>query len=261
MQGLSLAKRLLNQLGGVLCPSPISEEELNPTDQDDQAATAIPIEPITSGYSLNFDPRINAGSNLYFFEDGKQRTVQVGFIPIEISTGSRNITRVIPVHYFVIAAVILKRIERNLSVWNTPIIRQGIMLEKSMVDSVLIEQFENQGLEIIDTPSQNLGGDYYELKRIALQKAKDLRLQVETELINAWKTKEGDTNKFLVVDGTLMNFRNDQSLQNCIGISKSFKSRYHSLDDHNKVLSLPEFYRSWLFRFHSPESDMTHGVR
>jgi hypothetical protein len=70
--------------------------------------------------------------------------------------------------------------------------------------------------------------------------------------------------EFLVVDGTLMNFRREENVERCIGVSKSFQTRYFSVSDHSRILQMPEFSRSWTFRFHSPDDpddDVHKGAR
>jgi hypothetical protein len=61
-----------------------------------------------------------------------------------------------------------------------------------------------------------------------------------------------------------MNLRNEDSIKQCIGVSKSFGSRYFDLDAHNRIMRMKEFERSWTFRFHDPDapvSDQRMGSR
>jgi len=116
-------------------------------------------------------------------------------------------------------------------------------------------------LEVIDT--ETTGGDYYKLKTAALRKAKDLRLATEEKLIAKWR-RENTSDDFLIVDGTLMNLRDEESIKRCVGVSKSFGSRYFDIASHNRMMRMPEFDRSWTFRFHDPEgesSDQRMGSR
>jgi hypothetical protein len=118
------------------------------------------------------------------------------------------------------------------------------------------------GLMVIDTKAE--GGDYYDLRRRALREVTKLRRLAEDKLIGKWRQSEEAQNHFLVVDGTLMNLRNEENVERCIGVSKSFGSRYFEVSDHNRIMQMNEFERSWTFRFHSPEDetdDLRRGVR
>jgi hypothetical protein len=248
---LRQARDFIKHQNGIVAPLPLSEEELNPELQDDLSLQAFPLESTDSCYRVPYSfPDDAEESEFRFFEDGKQRTVQIGYIPTEI--GTHQI--ILPVHYFVIGAVILKREQKELGLWRTPIIRKGVLIEKSLVpDQSILASYEHSGLEVVDT--EGSGGDYYALKRKALQKAKDLRLRAEEQLIALWREDEFSGNDFLVVDGTLMNLRDEDSIRRCIGVSKSFGSRYFELGPHNRIMTMQEFERSWTFRFHDPEGE------
>lgn len=256
---LSQAKNFIrNQRGGTIAPNLLSEEEINPQTQDDQSYQARALEAKNRVYPVNFSfPEDSLCSELSFFEDGRQRTINIGFITTNF--GSRTI--IVPVHFFVVGTVILQRDQdQKLNLWNQPILKTGIIVERSLVpDQAVINDFEKQGLEIVDVKAQ--GGDYSNLRMRALQRAKNLRLEIETSLIGQWRQSEGLNNRFLVVDGTLMNFRNEDNVEKCIGVSKSFGTRYFESSDHNKILQMNEFERSWTFRFHEEGEDTRLGVR
>lgn len=254
---LKNAREFIRAQGGVIAPLPITEEELDPSAQDDQSIQVNPLEPLSTFPDIGYTYPDDCGhSEFNFFEDGRQRTIHIGFIKAEFGEH----TVLIPVHFVVVAAVILHRKERELSLWDQPQIRQGILVQKSLVPNAqLLDEFENSGLEIIDTESQ--GGDYYVLRNRALQKAKSMRLVVENELIRRWRTSNAAADGFLVVDGTLMNFRDEENVKHCVGVSKSFGTRYFSVSDHNRILQMQEFQRSWAFRFHKPEDDIRLGAR
>lgn len=250
-KSLSKAKEFISAQGGQIAPLSISEEELNPEEQDDASPKAYPLESMDTTYKVNFKfPDDSLCSEFSFFEDGKQRTIQIGFIPVEY--GNNQV--LIPVHYFVISAVILQRNGNDLKLWRQAKIREGVFVEKSLIPNQLVfEDFLKDGLDIVDIQGQ--GGDYYALRKKTLQEAKKMRLQLETDLIADWRLSKESENNFLVVDGTLMNFRNEKNIERCVGVSKSFGTRYFSVSDHNRVLRMKEFERSWAFRFHSPEDE------
>ena len=257
---LKHARDFISRQNGIIAPVPLSEEELNPELQDDLSLQAYALEATTNCYRVGYQfPEDSEKSEFCFFEDGRQRTVQIGYIPTE--TGGHQI--ILPVHYFVVAAVILERKEKTLQLWKEAIVRKGILIEKSLVpDQAILTEFESYGLEVVDTETN--GGDYYALKKKALRKAKDLRLATEEQLIADWRLTQSDDDKFLIVDGTLMNLRNEVSIRRCIGVSKSFGSRYFDLSSHNRIMSMKEFERSWTFRFHDPEvgaADQRMGSR
>lgn len=248
---LQKAREFIVAQGGQIAPLSISEEELNPDIQHDSSIQAYALEPMISCYPVEFTfPKDSSCSEFSFFEDGKQRTIQIGFIQGEY--GDTHV--LVPVHYFVVAAVILKRENRELKVWRRPKISQGVFVESSLVPNQhLLGIFEEGGLAVVSTNAQ--GADYYNLRRSALQEAKRRRLFLETELIAEWRQSEDAEDSFLVVDGTLMNFRNEENVERCVGVSKTFGNRYFSISDHNRIMQMKEFERSWTFRFHSPEDD------
>lgn len=257
---LTQARSLITALNGEIAPLPVSEEVLNPTVQHDLTLVAYPLEDMSSTYTVDYHfPDESNCSDLSFFQDGKQRTVQIGHIP---ATYGSNLV-LIPFHFFVVAAVILQRVDGQLKVWGTPELQQGILVEKSLVpNQQILSEFEASGLSVIDTRGQ--GGDYYDLRRRALRESKKLRLQAEERLIAQWRASSEAQDNFLVVDGTLMNFRNEDNVERCVGVSKSFGSRYFAVTEHNRIMQMPEFDRSWAFRFHSPEDDddeLKYGAR
>jgi hypothetical protein len=250
-ESLSKAKEFISAQGGQIAPLGLSEEELNPNEQDDLSYQAYPLESMDSCYRVDFTfPEDTLCSKFEFFEDGKQRTVQIGYIPVEYE----NSHVLIPVHYFIVSAVILQRKDRELKLWRQAKIREGVFIEKSLIPNPdIFEKFNKDGLDIVDIHAQ--GGDYYALRKKTLQEAKKIRLELETNLIADWRLSDDAKDSFLVVDGTLMNFRNEANIERCVGISKSFGTRYFSVSDHNRILTMQEFERSWVFRFHSPEDE------
>lgn len=254
---LKHARDFVRAQGGEIAPLSISEEELNPELQDDLSLHAYALEPTASCFPVDYTyPNDTSTSEFSFFEDGRQRTVHIGYIRGNFGRHQA----LIPVHYFVVAAVILQRADRQFKVWSTPNIRQGILVQKSLVPNPqLLSEFEGMGLSIIDTDST--GGDYYELRNRALQKAKNLRLDVEDELIRQWRCSVNDPNHYLIVDGTLMNFRDEQNVRQCVGVSKSFGSRYFDVTENHRIMQMQEFERSWTFRFHRPEENINMGAR
>jgi hypothetical protein len=258
---LRKAKDFIAAQGGEVAPLSISEEELNPDAQDDLTLQASPLESTNSVYEVPYDCSKDTNcSEFRFFEDGRQRTIQIGYIRV---TYPDNLV-LIPVHFFVVAAVVLERIDRKLSLWRGPLIKQGIFVAKSLVpNQAVLDEFEQAGLAVIDTESSELGvpSDYYDMRRRALRRAKDLRLSVEQELISQWRSDGASAHNFLVVDGTLMNMRDERNVESCIGVSKSFGSRYFDISKHNAIMQMKACQRSWTFRFHDPEEDLRKGVR
>jgi hypothetical protein len=246
---LRRAKNFIRLEGGTIAPLPISEEELNPDTQDDLSVRVTPLEDMSDCYPVPYDAEADsATSEFAYFEDGRQRTVQVGFIPVHVGTH----LAMVPVHFYVVAAVILRRDGRDLQVWGSPELQSGIMIDRSLVpNQEELDRFTRDGLEIVNIDGE--GGDYYDLRRRALQEAKNRRLNVEDALITRWGESSESASNFLVVDGTLMNLRSGDTLERCVGVSKSFGSRYFDVSSYNRVLSMPEFSRSWSFRFHSDE--------
>ncbi len=258
---LRKAKDFIAAQGGEVAPLSISEEELNPDAQDDLTLQAEPLESMNSVYDVPYDCAKDSNcSEFRFFEDGRQRTIQIGYIR---ATYPDNLV-LIPVHFFIVAAVVLIREDRKLALWRGPLIRQGIFVAKSLVpNQSVLEEFEKSGLSVIDTESSEGGtpADYYDMRRRALRRAKDLRLAVEQELIGQWREDSAAVDNFLVVDGTLMNMRDERNVDRCIGVSKSFGSRYFEISKHNEIMQMKACQRSWTFRFHEPEGDLRKGVR
>jgi hypothetical protein len=258
---LRKAKDFIAAQGGEVAPLSISEEELNPDAQDDLTLQAEPLESMNSVYDVPYDcSRDSNCSEFRFFEDGRQRTIQIGYIR---ATYPDNLV-LIPIHFFIVAAVILERQDRKLRLWRGPLMKQGIFLAKSLIpNQSVLKEFENSGLSVVDTESGEGGApaDYYDMRRRALRRAKDLRLSVEQELIGQWRQDPTAADNFLVVDGTLMNMRDERNVERCIGVSKSFGSRYFEIAKHNQIMQMKAYQRSWTFRFHEPDEDLRKGVR
>jgi len=258
---LRKAKDFIAAQGGQVAPLSISEEELNPEAQDDLALQAAPLESMNSVYDVPYDLSKDSDcSEFRFFEDGRQRTIQIGYI--RVAYGENLV--LIPVHFFIVASVILERENRKLRLWRKPVMKQGIFVPKSLVpNQSLLEQFEMSGLPVVDTELKDVGtpGDYYDMRRRALRCAKDLRLEVEQELIAEWRRDSKVTDCFLIVDGTLMNMRDERNVERCVGVSKSFGSRYFEIPKHNQIMQMRAAQRSWTFRFHDPGEDTRKGVR
>ena len=254
---LRWAKEFIREQDGSVAPLPVSEEEVNPEIQDDLSLQAVLVEPKETG-RVPFDYPSDAGeSEFRFFQDGRQQTIQIGHIPVQYS-GDRQL--LIPVHYVVVAAAILKRENRHLTLWRDPAIREGILVAKELVPRQhVLKGFEHRGLTVIDTSSTD--SDYHSLRRRALHQAKNERLAVEQHLIREWRCSNESREHFLVIDGTLMNLRDEANVARCIGVSRSFGSRYFSVSDHNRIMAMTEFERSWAFRFHTEESDLRMGGR
>lgn len=254
---LRWAKEFIRSQDGSIAPLPLSEEESNPDVQDDLSLKAVLVGR-KEIRSVPFDYPADTGeSEFRFFQDGRQQTIQIGHIPVEYSGSHRLL---VPVHYVVVATAILERADRRLRLWRRPLIREGVLVPKTLVPhQEVLTEFEDRGLTVIDTrPTDN---DYYRLRRRALHRAKDERLDVEQDLIREWRRSKESRDHFLVIDGTLMNLRDEENVEKCIGVSKSFGSRYFSVSDHNQIMSMSEFERSWTFRFHSEESDPRMGGR
>jgi hypothetical protein len=257
---LRKAREFITAQGGEVAPQSVSEEEQNPDAQDDLTLHAEPLESMEYVYDVPYEyPKDSDCSEFRFFEDGRQRTIQIGYI--RATYGSTLV--LIPVHFFVVAGVILEREARKLKLWKGPLVHQGIFVPRSLVpNQSVLEEFVQAGLTIVDTESADGSpGDYYDMRRRALRRAKDKRLDVEQILISEWRSDSTAENAFLVVDGTLMNMRNERNVERCIGVSKSFGSRYFEISKHNQIMQMRECQRSWAFRFHEQEDDLRKGAR
>lgn len=261
---LRKAKEFITAQGGEVAPLSVTEEEQNPDIQDDLTFHAAPLESMDAVYDVPYDyPKDSDCSEFRFFEDGRQRTIQIGYIR---ATYGENLV-LIPVHFFAVSAVILQREDRKLKLWKGPLVEQGILVPASLVpDQAALDDFVKAGLTVVDTES-GVGspGDYYDMRRRALRRAKERRLAVEQELISQWRSDcSPAADDFLVVDGTLMNMRDEKNVECCIGVSKSFGSRYFDISKHNEIMQMRACQRSWAFSFHDTENeedDTRKGVR
>jgi hypothetical protein len=257
---LRKAKEFIAAEGGEVAPLSVTEEELNPDIQDDLTLHATPLESMETLYDVPYKyPEDSDCSEFRFFEDGRQRTIQIGYLR---ATHGPHLV-LIPVHFFVVAAVILERENRKLRLWKGPLVEQGLLVAKSLVpDQTVLDDFVAAGLTIVDTESQGKSpGDYYEMRNHALRRAKERRLAVEQDLIGQWRKDDAAKNAFLIVDGTLMNMRDEQNVECCVGVSKSFGSRYFEISQHNQIMQMRACQRSWTFRFHDDDADLKKGVR
>src|ERR1035438_3082236 len=259
---LRKAKQFITAQGGQVAPLSISEEDLNPDAQEDVSMQVVLLESANSVYDVPYDCRKDSNcSEFRFFEDGRQRTIQIGYIRADYKPD----LVLIPVHFFVVAAVILERQDRHLRLWKEPRVDQGIFIARSLVpDQSVLDEFAQSGLSIVDTETATGAGapmDYYEMRRRALNRAKTHRLALEQQLITEWRGDPGIGDGFLVVDGTLMNIRDERSVERCVGVSRSFGNRYFDIAQHNRIMQMSERQRSWAFRFHDEQDDLREGAR
>jgi hypothetical protein len=260
LKEISHIKKLIQDLDGQVAPSQFTEEELVPSyDSDEVDNRTFDIEPTGTVYNNKINEATDT-SEFSFFEDAKQRTIQIGFIPAKDS----GIIKIIPIHYYAIGAVILKRTNRKLSLWNKPALETGVVIHKKTIsDKAKINQLELLGVNVIDTSTYDTNDtgstDYYTLKRWALEAVKKRKQKTEQELIEKWRLEE-KTESFLVIDGSLINLRGEENLKRCIGLSKTSRMK---MDNYDKIMQLKEFERSWTFSFHSDEEgdDKSTGVR
>lgn len=259
MDNLKLIREFIKDLKGEISVSPYTEEELIPSfkhDVDDDQSRVYYVDQEDSHTKKAID--VVDGSEFSFFQDGRQKTIQIGTIPVKDS----ETVRLIPIMYFTVASVILRRQDRNLSVFAAPEIKSGLLIEKKLItDQEVLARINSSSITIVDTSEmQTLDPivDYYSLKRKALTKAKDLRLEVEETLLRKWAAENTGTD-FILIDGTIMNFRAPEVLKRAVGISPSAKL---SFPDFDKVLRLKENERSGIFSFHKDQSqDLSHGVK
>lgn len=255
-EALRQAKEFVTAQGGQVAPLGVTEEEINPESQDDLSLRAESIESMNQVYDVPYEyPQDSDCTEFRFFEDGRQRTLQIGYIR---TSYGENLT-LIPVHFFMVAAVVLERRERKLVLWRKPVVQQGVLVPKGLIpEQQILQGFEQKGLLVVDTDRPGSPpGDYYDIRRRALLRAKDQRLAVEQQLITEWRESNEAGKGFLIVDGTLMNMRDEKNVASCIGVSKSFGSRYFDISKHNQIMQMKACQRSWTFRFHdeTDESD------
>lgn len=259
MKDISHIKKLIHELNGQFSVAQFAEEELVSTYDSDDISNPTTYEIETSGstFNIDFDDVIDK-SEFGFFEDGKQRTIQIAYLSIPVE----NEIRIVPVHYYAVGVVILKRINKKLSIWGKPLIETGIVIHKNaIIEKDKIKQIEGLGLNILDTSSyedkEETISDYYQLKRWALEIVKKRRIDKEQDLIDQWIKQEGNT-KFLTIDGSLINLRGEDNLKQCIAVSRGSRI---NIDKYDKIMRLKEFERSWTFTFHSGGSQSNLGVR
>lgn len=148
---------------------------------------------------------------------------------------------------------------REMRVWKAPLIKKALIIPKQYITKPEAFDVLPKDIEIVDINAES--PDYYKIKRQAVTESKKLRLQCEEELIAAWLKEERKEDDLLVIDGTIMNFRNEDAIEHCVGLSKSFQNIYCSLEEYQKVLQLQEFQRSWAFRFKEEDEDVRMGAR
>lgn len=261
MNDLKLIRQLVKDLRGEILVGPYTEEELIPSYKEEEGEDANKVfylQPESKDTRYPINKAVSSEFN--FFQDGQQRTLQIGTIPIP---APNEATRILPISYFTVASAILKRTNKNLSVFDKPIIKSGLMLEKSLITSPdILARLEDSKITIEDTSStqsavRDESNDYYSLKRKALRRAKTLRLHTEVELLNHWN-EQNPGDDFVLIDGTIMNLRSADATRRCIGVSKSARINYPDFD---RVFRLKEGERSGLFSFHEEDSDTTQGGR
>lgn len=261
MNDLKLIRELVKDLRGEILVSPYTEEELIPSYKDEEGEDANKVfylQPESEDTKYPVNKAVSSEFN--FFQDGQQRTLQIGTIPIITRD---KVKRILPISYFTVASVILKRTNKNLSVFDKAFVKSGLILEKSLISSPeILTRLDNSKIAIEDTSSNtptntDEPNDYYSLKRKALRRAKTLRLKTEVELLNNWN-EQNPGDDFVLIDGTIMNLRSADATRRCIGISKSARINFPDFD---KVFKLKDGERSGIFSFHEEDGDTTQGAR
>jgi len=240
---------ILKQGGTVAPEATLAESQVIPKQiaKPDFGQALEAIEPVR----IEYDPQKDSSfSGLNFFEDGTQRTLLIGYILYQQFH--------IPVHFSIISSVILKREDRKLTVWDQPLIKKFLIVPKQFVANQ--EAFDLLPSDVTISDIKTETPDYYEIKRLAVQESKKERIKCEEDLIEKW-LKSAGKDDFLVIDGTIMNFRNEKAIEKCVGVSKSFRTIYCKLGEYQKILQLKEFERSWAFRFKEEDEDLKMGMR
>jgi hypothetical protein len=193
-------------------------------------------------------PKVNARSKLTYFLDGTQRT-----LPGYFST-------VVPIIASINAAAILRRDEagdcrvmpRMLSLrhaWLVPL-RTG----DETVDR-FVEAVQRQSGTVVDP----LGGvadpdayasaldDFGHMVQLAYGKARELRQDLEEDLLTGWVEQTAGTgdDDWVVVDGALR-----IAFPRTIGLVKSFTRQYLAGEEAAALLRLPPRHRTAAFRVH-----------
>lgn len=216
--------------GGSFSAAELLEEELDLPQTN--GPRAKPLEPVNQCYRVEGKET----SQFKFFADSKQKTIEIGSVSVQ--KGGASI--LVPVHFMAVAAVILKREGRRLFLWDKPIVRTGILVDKQM----LPRRSFQEGIDIYDTGVG--GGDYYKLKKEAMNESLRQKIKIVDELIEKWSTQ--NQNELLLIDGVLTHHKEN----NCIGISRTLHFRYFGSGQHNRIMQMREKERSWAFRFFSP---------
>jgi hypothetical protein len=247
MADLALIKDFLVENGGVIAPGAVLEEEAYIPEEIEYSGSATNVEPVGTKYLEASDL-----SELRFFEDGIQRTLYVGHL---IVRGFH-----IPVHYCTVAAVILERNNRRFGLAADLFRkREVLLLSRANVPSQeSLKPLEEAGIEIVDT--EDPGRNFNKLCRDAQYAAKQIRLDLEREVLALWSERVDD-GSFCVVDGTVMNLRVEEALPRCLGVSKQVIERYFELQNHSRIHNLKFGERSWVFRFKTEEEDQRMGGR
>ncbi|CAA9528486.1 MAG: hypothetical protein AVDCRST_MAG73-667 [uncultured Thermomicrobiales bacterium] len=187
-------------------------------------------------------------SRLRYFMDGSQRTfpvLRVGLIPIAATVAVAGILYRDPAGRPSIAP-------------GTLLLNHAWLVPRRCPDpqiAALVARLEDQGAAIVD-PLEGVedddaycaeAGNYGRMVELAYARAKDVRTDLEKELIERWRDELGPaaSGDWLVVDGRL----GADAPANAIGLVKSLRTQHLAGAEAEALFGLPQGNRTTAFRY------------
>ena len=152
-----------------------------------------------------------------------------------------------PTLYGYTAAVIRQRDSNGrMSVWRA-LATENLFFPSSHIDP---SDMRRKGLQVVDTTQDGEEPDDHPVAmldkaRKAVNKARGL---IESQLAREWiDSHRSDSERWLVIDGSLTEVVDRAERANVIGIIKSHQTQYFAIEDQRKILSLAPGERSSVF--------------
>ena len=179
-------------------------------------------------------------SAFQLFQSGISRTYLIGQIRTE--------NEVRPVHYASVASVILHRENGHFSPFTRPLTADLLLLDLDGLDGQDIVERYNEGIEIVDCRSQDIG---YKARRItAMRESARVQREMQEEGLLACKDSR-EQGVLIVVNGSLQQIEGAENTPGLVGIVPATAD---ILGDASAVLAVPFGARSGLDMKNQPSA-------
>jgi len=227
------------------------EEELFRMREGYERFAVEKVEPQAPDKS--FEKPASSTAPITYFEATIQRTQLVGHLLYE--------GQEVPIHYAVVGAVILKRIDGKFRVWAEPLSAQYIIAPKKFLydaDKLEKEFSGENGVAFFDSGADIL--NYTQLRIAAVNSARQRKWELRTRLLESWNEQRSeDEPGLLSISDSILHLDNSRLGKNVVGFVGMTYLPFKGKEALSNYLLLPAFKRSEVFRIFEPGNE--HNVK